>query len=62
MTHGDLYKFTILNQSIFQSSWDIEHKYSLKNRILFSIVGLETRLRGLPQDEILDPGDPKLHR
>jgi len=25
-------------------------------------VGLERGLRGLPQDAISDPGDPKLHR
>ena len=36
--------------------------YSCENPILIIIVGVEIILRGLPQEEILDLGYPKLHR
>jgi len=62
MTRGTSYKFALLNQSIRRSSWEIRHKYFLKNPILIKHVGLERGLTGLPQYEISDPGKPKLHR
>lgn len=62
MTCGTSYKFALLNQFIIRSSWEIGHNSFLKNSILIRPVGLERGLRGLPQDVILDPGDPKLHR
>ena len=34
----------------------------MKNPILIRPTGLEIRLKGIPQDEILDLGDLKLHR
>ena len=62
MTCGILYKFTLLNQSIIRSSREIGHNSFLKNPISVWLVGLERRVGGLPQDEISDLGDLKLHR
>jgi len=60
MTRGTSYNFTLLNQSIIKSSWEIWHNSSLENPILIRLVGLERVLRGLPQDAILELGDLKL--
>lgn len=62
MTCGTSYKFALLNQCIIRSSWEIGHNPFLKNPILIRHVELEKGLKGLPQNEILDPRDPKLHK
>ena len=62
MTRGTSYKFVLLNQSIIRSSWEIGHNSFLKNPILIRPIGLKRGLRVLPQDEMLGPVDPNLHR
>jgi len=62
VTCGTSYKFSLLNQAIIRSPWEIGHNSFLKNPILIRLVGLHRGLRGLPQDEILDPRDLKLQR
>ena len=59
---GTPYKFALLNYSIIRASWEIGHNSFLKNPILIRPMGLEIGLRFLPQDEISDLGDLKLHR
>ena len=62
VTRDTLYKFSLLNQSIIRSSWEIGHNSFLKNPILIRPMELERGLRGLPEDEISEPGELKLHR
>jgi len=45
-----------------RASWEIGHNSFLKNPISVRPMGLERGLRGLPQDEISNLGDSKLHR
>jgi len=62
VTQGTLYKFTLLKQSIFRSSWEIWHSSFLKNPILICPMWLVIGLIGLPQDKVADPRYPKSHR
>lgn len=62
VTCGSSYKFTILNQSIIRSLWEIGNNAILENPISIRLTGLEIGLSGLPQDKILILGDLKLHR
>jgi len=62
VTRGTSYKFALLNQSIIKASWEIRHNSFLKNPTLTKLVRLERELRGIPEDEILDTGDPKLNK
>jgi len=62
VTRGTSYKFALLNKSILRSSWEIWHNSSLENPILIRLVELEILLRGVPQEEISNLGDPKLQK
>ena len=50
MTHGMSYKFSLLNQSIIRSLWEIGDKFSLKNPNHVRHMALERRLIGIKQD------------
>ena len=60
MTRGKSYKFTILNQSIIGSLWEIGHKFSLKNPNQIRPMALERSFIGLLQGPISDIEDPQL--
>jgi len=62
MTPGTLYKFTLLNQSIIRSLWEIGHNVSLKNPNQVRPVAFKIGFRGLLQDQISDIEDPKSQR
>ena len=50
VTYSKSYKFSLLNQSIIRSLWEIGHNFSLKNPNQVRPVSLERRLRGILQD------------
>ena len=62
VTHGTPYKFSLLNQSIIRSLWEIGNNFALKNPNQVRPVELERRLRGLLQDRRSILGDLKLQR
>ena len=49
VTRSTLYNFTLLNQSIIRSLWEIGHKFALKNQNQVRPMALERGFRGLPQ-------------
>ena len=62
VTRCKSYKFTLLNQTIIRSLWEIGHNFALKNQKHVRPMELERRFRGLPHDRISDIEDPKSQR
>ena len=59
MTHGMPYKFSLLNQSIISSLWEIGNSFFMKYPNLVTPVQFERSFRGPIKDGILNIEDPK---
>ena len=62
MPPGKSYNFSLLNQCIIRSSWEIGNKFFLKNPNQVRPVAFERRFIGLLQGRMLDIEDPKSQR
>ena len=59
---GKSYNFTLLNESIIGSLWEIGHIFSLKNPNQVRPVTFERNFRGLRHGQISDIEDLQLYR
>ena len=62
MTRGTSYKFSLLNQSIIRSLWEIGHNFGLKNPNQVKPMAFERRFKVLLHGQISDTKDPKSQR